>query len=63
MSGDDAGPGEVSHARGVGGPGGAGGAVAGWMPAVAAGRSVEAARRRAIGRSRRGGRLEEEMAA
>lgn len=24
MSGDDAGPGEVSHARGVGGPGGAG---------------------------------------
>ncbi|REM52524.1 chitin-binding protein, partial [Mycobacterium tuberculosis] len=26
MSGDDAGPGEVSHARGVGGPGGAGGA-------------------------------------
>lgn len=29
MSGDDAGPGEVSHARGVGGPGGAGGAGGG----------------------------------
>ncbi len=42
MSGDDAGPGEVSHARGVGGPGGAGGAVAGVVPAVAAGRAVEA---------------------
>lgn len=37
MSGDDAGPGEVSHARGVGGRAEPEAPVAGVVPAVAAG--------------------------
>lgn len=51
MSGDDAGPGEVSHARGVGGPGGAGGA--GWNPR----RTRSARQTRTTGATRQPGTL------